>query len=84
MATLTIARALSRAGAGVALRPRVGAGLLRLQAGQQFSTFQRNKPHLNIGTIGHVDHGWVDGWIELALLLYVLLGMKLTLSLFPL
>lgn len=21
------------------------------------STFQRNKPHLNIGTIGHVDHG---------------------------
>mmetsp|Transcript_27331 Transcript_27331/g.35478 ORF Transcript_27331/g.35478 Transcript_27331/m.35478 type:complete len:434 (+) Transcript_27331:125-1426(+) len=22
-----------------------------------FSTFVRNKPHLNIGTIGHVDHG---------------------------
>ena len=21
------------------------------------TTFQRNKPHLNIGTIGHVDHG---------------------------
>jgi elongation factor Tu len=21
------------------------------------ATFQRNKPHLNIGTIGHVDHG---------------------------
>jgi len=20
-------------------------------------TFERNKPHLNIGTIGHVDHG---------------------------
>ena len=20
-------------------------------------TFQRNKPHVNIGTIGHVDHG---------------------------
>lgn len=20
-------------------------------------TFQRNKPHINIGTIGHVDHG---------------------------
>ena len=20
-------------------------------------TFQRGKPHLNIGTIGHVDHG---------------------------
>ncbi len=22
-----------------------------------FSTFIRNKPHVNIGTIGHVDHG---------------------------
>ena len=22
-----------------------------------FSTFSRDKPHLNIGTIGHVDHG---------------------------
>jgi hypothetical protein len=22
-----------------------------------FSTFSRNKPHVNIGTIGHVDHG---------------------------
>ncbi|MGD8428211.1 MAG: hypothetical protein PVH63_11320, partial [Balneolaceae bacterium] len=20
-------------------------------------TYQRNKPHVNIGTIGHVDHG---------------------------
>ena len=20
-------------------------------------TFERNKPHLNVGTIGHVDHG---------------------------
>ena len=20
-------------------------------------TFQRNKPHVNVGTIGHVDHG---------------------------
>ena len=20
-------------------------------------TFERNKPHINIGTIGHVDHG---------------------------
>lgn len=22
-----------------------------------FATFERNKPHINIGTIGHVDHG---------------------------
>lgn len=21
------------------------------------ATYERNKPHLNIGTIGHVDHG---------------------------
>ena len=21
------------------------------------ATFERNKPHVNIGTIGHVDHG---------------------------
>ncbi|MGO1694057.1 MAG: GTP-binding protein, partial [Marinobacter sp.] len=21
------------------------------------SKFERNKPHLNVGTIGHVDHG---------------------------
>lgn len=25
--------------------------------GKLFSTFNRNKPHVNIGTIGHVDHG---------------------------
>lgn len=23
----------------------------------ELSTFERNKPHVNIGTIGHVDHG---------------------------
>lgn len=23
------------------------------------STFERNKPHVNVGTIGHVDHGKV-------------------------
>lgn len=26
-------------------------------ASRSFATFQRNKPHINIGTIGHVDHG---------------------------
>lgn len=24
------------------------------------TVFERNKPHVNIGTIGHVDHGKVD------------------------
>lgn len=28
-----------------------------LGVGKLFSTFNRNKPHVNIGTIGHVDHG---------------------------
>ena len=26
--------------------------------------FERNKPHCNVGTIGHVDHGNVDGDYE--------------------
>ena len=25
--------------------------------GRVLSTYQRTKPHVNIGTIGHVDHG---------------------------
>ncbi|MHC5098757.1 hypothetical protein ACYSNN_02435 [Peptoniphilus genitalis] len=24
--------------------------------------FERNKPHVNIGTIGHVDHGKTPFW----------------------
>lgn len=28
-----------------------------MQAARSLSTFQRNKPHVNVGTIGHVDHG---------------------------
>ena len=30
---------------------------LRKPLGLQLSTYVRNKPHVNIGTIGHVDHG---------------------------
>ena len=30
---------------------------LQLRLGSPFSTFSRTKPHVNIGTIGHVDHG---------------------------
>ncbi|KNE66542.1 elongation factor Tu, mitochondrial [Allomyces macrogynus ATCC 38327] len=33
------------------------APVVRLHKGRLMSTFQRNKPHVNIGTIGHVDHG---------------------------
>lgn len=53
-------------GCGSCLRPRVVASSvvphLRLmgravEAGYATGTFQRTKPHINIGTIGHVDHG---------------------------
>jgi len=33
------------------------ASSIQLQPHQFFSTFSRTKPHVNIGTIGHVDHG---------------------------
>lgn len=37
--------------------PRINAAA-KPQATRALSTaFQRTKPHLNIGTIGHVDHG---------------------------
>lgn len=31
--------------------------LLATEAKQEKQTYKRDKPHLNIGTIGHVDHG---------------------------
>ncbi len=34
------------------LRPRLTTALRGA-----LSTYVRNKPHINIGTIGHVDHG---------------------------
>lgn len=37
---------------------RVGPAEPRLPGpSASLSTFDRNKPHVNIGTIGHVDHG---------------------------
>jgi Elongation factor Tu GTP binding domain len=53
---------LARMAACKALRlaPRCSAPacVSRTQAVRAFSSvFERNKPHLNIGTIGHVDHG---------------------------
>jgi GTPase len=33
------------------------AGIGGSQATRFFANFERNKPHINIGTIGHVDHG---------------------------
>lgn len=34
-----------------------GARLLSSAATQEKEVYKRDKPHLNIGTIGHVDHG---------------------------
>ena len=31
--------------------------ICRSTVGRFLSTYQRTKPHVNIGTIGHVDHG---------------------------
>jgi len=36
---------------------RFANNTLRRNCLASFSTFERTKPHLNIGTIGHVDHG---------------------------
>ncbi|ORY76088.1 P-loop containing nucleoside triphosphate hydrolase protein [Protomyces lactucae-debilis] len=32
-------------------------GCARIAGSRTYATFDRSKPHLNIGTIGHVDHG---------------------------
>lgn len=36
---------------------KVGSGLLARPQMRGFSKFVRDRPHLNVGTIGHVDHG---------------------------
>lgn len=55
----TLRSAVSRAQANVATVSAVASRACRVQ--QQSirfaSSFDRSKPHLNIGTIGHVDHG---------------------------
>lgn len=40
-----------------ALKPQAAAGMLNLY--RSYAVFERTKPHVNIGTIGHVDHGKV-------------------------
>ena len=40
-------------------RPQVGSSLIgsRFYAEDKKKAFERSLPHLNVGTIGHVDHG---------------------------
>ena len=47
---------LATRGVVAALRPVKGA-LATQQVASFSSMFDRSKPHLNIGTVGHVDHG---------------------------
>lgn len=54
----TFRSAISRVQANVATATVVTARASRAQQSIRFaSSFDRSKPHLNIGTIGHVDHG---------------------------
>lgn len=41
-----------------ALRSQSAAGFTHVY--RTYATFERTKPHVNIGTIGHVDHGKVS------------------------
>lgn len=44
-----------------ALKPQGAAGMINIY--RSYATvFERTKPHVNIGTIGHVDHGKVCDW----------------------
>ncbi|CAI5958027.1 unnamed protein product [Closterium sp. NIES-64] len=56
--SVTCAAASSMSFRGIA--PSVAAGdaaAIAAQCRRGYATFSRSKPHLNIGTIGHVDHG---------------------------
>lgn len=53
LATKTATSFLSRAN-NAACNPRY---VVHLTATRGFAKFERTKPHVNIGTIGHVDHG---------------------------
>lgn len=37
--------------------PTLGVNVRNYAAPAEKKVFQRNKPHCNVGTIGHVDHG---------------------------
>lgn len=41
-----------------ALKTKNAAGFTHVY--RTYATFERSKPHVNIGTIGHVDHGKVS------------------------
>jgi len=55
---LNLSKAVCRTGIGaMSSVARMAKGRNALASAKGFSTYIREKPHLNIGTIGHVDHG---------------------------
>lgn len=45
-----------------ALKKQNASGVLNLY--RTYAVFERSKPHVNIGTIGHVDHGKVRIYLQ--------------------
>lgn len=53
-----LTNSLARAARPALRKPAASSSLIwRFLAADAASKFQRSKPHVNIGTIGHVDHG---------------------------
>ena len=48
----------------LALRHRLPVVTATIQTRGFAEAFERTKPHLNVGTIGHVDHGKVSSLIS--------------------
>ena len=48
---------LSRVAAAAPIRRALVTPALATLPSRELSTFVRDKPHVNIGTVGHVDHG---------------------------
>jgi GTPase len=42
---------------GNSIKSLTKSSLINMNISMNFSKFDRSKPHLNVGTIGHIDHG---------------------------
>lgn len=55
--TTTLTTAIGRSARRALSSPHVRPGLYIARRGLAAESYNRDKPHVNIGTIGHVDHG---------------------------
>ena len=55
--TNTLTTAIGRSARRALSNPHVRPGLYIARRGLAAESYNRDKPHVNIGTIGHVDHG---------------------------